>query len=330
YLLFNFFNTKKRLHILIWTIIISTVIFSVWIMIYYYLILGHPILGPSPFTKLGLLMGEIASNIIGISTLFAMLLCLYQFTREEIGHRKILLAICFCITAIATLATQTRGSILAMFVSLLLSFPKNKKTITVIFLFLAIFIVLMPVRNILTPPAIIERIHIMDDRINAWYCFGEMVKDYPLTGIGFGMQTYADDNLLNKYNEKVPIKYRQPEPMKAPHNLVVDIAVRLGLVGLASFFYILFEFFRMGRHIIKNNKDDFFGHWSLCLMVALTALFIQGMFENTMSGPPAIVFYTIMAMMAILWHLNKKQDIDGQSEVVDNQTLSGQRGSPVG
>ena len=189
------------------------------------------------------------------------------------------------------------------------------------FVFLVIAVVLMPVRERLTPHAVIERIRIMDDRINAWYCFGEMVKDHPLTGIGFGMETYYDESLLNKYNEKVPIKYRQAEPLKAPHNLVVDIAVRLGLVGLGFFFYTLFEFFRMGRHVIKKGTDDFFGHWGFCLMVALIALFIQGLFENTMSGPPAIIFYTIMAMMTILWHLKKKQEISSQTDALNNQAV---------
>ncbi len=307
YLLFNFFNTKERLLILIWTIVVSTAIYSVWMMVYFYVVLGNAL-----STKLGLFMDEIPSNIVGISTLFAMLLSIYQLTKEEIGYRKIILAVCLCATAIATLATQTRGTVLAMFVSLLLSFPKNKKTITVIFLFLAIAIVLMPVKDKLTPNAIMHRISIMDDRTNAWYCFGEIVKDHPLTGIGFGMQTYFDENLLNKYNERVPIQYRQADPLKAPHNLVVDIAVRVGIVGLLFFFYIIFVFGRMGLQIIKSGKDDFTGHWGSCFVAAFVAVFIQGLFENTMSGPPAIILYTIMAMMTILWCLNAESDIQGQ------------------
>jgi O-antigen ligase len=139
-----------------------------------------------------------------------------------------------------------------------------------------------------------------------------MVKDHPLTGIGFGMQTYFDENLLNKYNERVPIQYRQSDPVKAPHNLVVDIAVRVGIVGLLFFFCIIFVFGRMGRQIIKSGKDDFTGHWGLCFVAAFVAVFIQGLFENTMSGPPAIILYVIMAMMTILWRLNAESDIQRQ------------------
>ncbi len=56
YLLFNFFNTKERLLILIWTIVVSTAIYSVWMMVYFYVVLGNAL-----STRLGLFMDEIPS-----------------------------------------------------------------------------------------------------------------------------------------------------------------------------------------------------------------------------------------------------------------------------
>jgi O-antigen ligase len=303
YLLFNFFATKERLLILIWTIIISTALYSAGMLIDFYVVQGY-----SLSTKLGVYIGgqrEIPSNIIGISTLFGLLLSLYQLTREGILYRKIILTICVCATAVATLATQTKGAILAMIVSLLLSFPRNKKTLLFFFLFLALVILVMPVKHILTPDAFIGKIR-SDTRINIWYNHLEMVKDYPITGIGFGMQTYLDENLLNKYNEKVPAKYRQQTPYAAPHNLLVDVAVRTGLVGLALFLYIIFKFFQVSWQIIRSGKDDFIRHWGLCFLAAFVAVFIQGQFENTMSGPPAIILYTTFAMMVILWNIQSQ------------------------
>ncbi|MGC9977263.1 MAG: O-antigen ligase family protein, partial [Syntrophales bacterium] len=300
YMLFNFFATNKRLLILIWTIIISTAIYSAGMVIDFYVMRGYNLL-----TKLGLYTDgqhEISSNVIGITTLFGLLLSLYQLTKEEILYRKIVLTICVCATAIATLATQTRGTILAMMISLLLSLPGNKKTLLFFLLFLTLVIIVMPVKNVITPSAIIDKIH-QDDRVKIWYSFVEMAIDHPITGIGFGMQTYYDENLLNKYNEKVPAKYKQATPLKAPHNLIIDIAVRVGFVGLALFFYIIFVFGRMSWRMIKSRKDDFIRHWGLCFLAAFIAVFIQGLFENTMSGPPVIILYTIWAMTAILWRL---------------------------
>jgi O-antigen ligase len=303
YLLFNFFATKERLLILIWTVVISTAIYSLGMLIYYYVILGNDI-----STKLGLFMVEIPSNIIGISTLFGTLLSLYQLTNETVAYRKIILVFCLCSMTIATLATQARGTILALFVSLILSFSKNKKTLLLFFLFLALVILVTPVKNQITPSALIDKI-VSDDRVKIWYCFAEMIKDHPVTGIGFGMQTYDDKDLINKYNERVPANYRQAEPRTAPHNLLVDIAVRTGIIGLISFLYIIFVFSRIGWRIIKYGRNDFIRHWGLCFLAAFVAVFIQGQFENIMSGPPVIIVYTILAMTSILWHMNTKKDV---------------------
>jgi putative inorganic carbon (HCO3(-)) transporter len=303
YLLFNFFATKERLLILIWTIVISTALYSAGMMLYFYLILGKDI-----STKLGLYMSELPSNIIGISTWFATLLALFQLTRELALFRKIILTICICATAIATLATQTRGTILAVIVSLLLSLPRNKKILLFFFPFLALVILVMPVRNMLTPHDLISKIHTYD-RVRIWYCFAEMIKDHPITGIGFGMQTYDDKDLINKYNERVPASYRQANPRTAPHNLLVDIAVRTGIIGLISFLYIIFVFSQMGWRIIKYGRDDFIRHWGFCFLAAFVAVFIQGQFETTLWGPPVIILYTILALMTILWHMNTKKDV---------------------
>jgi O-antigen ligase len=139
--------------------------------------------------------------------------------------------------------------------------------------------------------------------VNIWRAFGEMIKDYPLTGIGFGMQTYFDESLLNKYTARLPLESR----VKAPHNLFIDVAVRTGLVGLAFFCYILASFIRMGWKLIRYGENHFIREWGLCLMAAFVAIIVQGMFENTLSGPSAIVLYIIMAMMTILWHLNRRE-----------------------
>ena len=106
-----------------------------------------------------------------------------------------------------------------------------------------------------------------------------------------------------KYNQEVDEKHRMTHLYNAPHNMIVDTATRVGLVGLALFLYALFMFLRMGWHLIRNGRDEFAKHWSLCIMGAFVAVFIQGMSENTLSGPPAVILYVIFAMMTILWRM---------------------------
>jgi O-antigen ligase len=97
-----------------------------------------------------------------------------------------------------------------------------------------------------------------------------------------------------------------PHLYTAPHNIIVDVATRLGLVGLAIFFYIIFAFFRMGWRLILNGRGEFIRYWGLGLMGASIAVFLQGMFENTLSGPPAVILYVIFGLMTILWRINNQ------------------------
>lgn len=65
----------------------------------------------------------------------------------------------------------------------------------------------------------------------------------------------------------------------------------------------------MGWTTVMRGRDDFIREWGLCITAAFTAFFIQGMFADAEFGLQAIVQYTILAMMTILWQLNKKPDI---------------------
>ena len=253
--------------------------------------------------------GEIPSNLIGILTLFALLLTLRHIAEAGAKFQKVVLSVCLFILTVATLATQTRGTVLAMVIALFLMFFnfKNKKLMLIFFFFLSVTIFLMPIKSILTPDKLSIKIksEATENRVNIWRAFGEMIKDSPLTGIGYGMQTYFDENLLNKYYERVRVPSKSR--VSAPHNLFIDVAVRTGLVGLAFFCYILASFIRMGWKLIRYGENHFIREWGLCLMAAFVAIIVQGMFENTLSGPSAIVLYIIMAMMTILWHLNRRE-----------------------
>ena len=73
----------------------------------------------------------------------------------------------------------------------------------------------------------------------------EIIKDYPITGIGFGMETYGTTVDLKAYYEKVPKKFRENIIYNDPHNMYFDIAVRLGIVGFVLFLNIILVFFKM-------------------------------------------------------------------------------------
>jgi O-antigen ligase len=145
-----------------------------------------------------------------------------------------------------------------------------------------------------------------EERIKIWRTYFEIIKDYPISGIGFDMDDmWHDQNLWDNYSARIPSKFRTTTKW-VPHNILLSITVRLGIVGLGLYFYIIFVFVRMSWMVVKHGKDDVIKSWGLCIIAAFVAWFIKGMFEPALSHVPAIINYTIFAMMTILWGLNSE------------------------
>jgi O-antigen ligase len=61
-------------------------------------------------------------------------------------------------------------------------------------------------------------------------------------------------SLWNKYSGRLPSEVRTF--IQDPHNIIVSITVRVGLVGLGLFFYIIFVFLRTFWKVVKNGKTN--------------------------------------------------------------------------
>jgi len=150
-----------------------------------------------------------------------------------------------------------------------------------------------------------------EERIKIWHTYFEIIKDYPISGIGFDMDDmWHDQSLWDKYSARISSKLRTTTKW-VPHNILLSITVRLGLVGLGLYLYIIFVFVRMSWIVIKHGKDDFIKSWGLCVTAVFVAWFIKGMLEPALSHIPAIINYTIFAMMTILWKLNSEANSGG-------------------
>jgi O-antigen ligase len=297
YILVNVINCRKRLTIFSWIIIISTAIFSIGGLIDFYFIDKFPIstrFGFSPMMNI---------DLIGFVTIFAMLLSVHQFKLETRLYRKIILLVCILGTLIATYFTMSRGSLLALFVALIVFFLKRHKL-------LVISIIIFFLTAVTMVPALKARFSkstfLNDLRIGTNFRTLEIIKDYPIFGIGFGMQTYGNKKFidLKKYDSRIPSRYQGRFLIGSPHNSLAGIAVRTGLIGFSLFCWVYFIFFRLGWNIIRFGKDDFIRDWGICIMAAFISVVIQGLFADGMFGPQAIVLYTLFAFMDILRQLN--------------------------
>jgi O-antigen ligase len=136
-------------------------------------------------------------------------------------------------------------------------------------------------------------------RLSTYSITYEVIKDYPVMGIGFGMETYGNGKYidLEAYNKRIPEKYRG-YIYTDPHSMPFSIAVRTGLIGFVLFLYLLYTSFKMGWISIRQGKDD---QWGVRLISALVAILVIGLFEPFFSHVPEVVFFTLLAMITIVW-----------------------------
>jgi len=136
-----------------------------------------------------------------------------------------------------------------------------------------------------------------NERISLINMYMEMVQERPIAGIGFGMEILQNQDFLRPYYERtVPESRRDDVFHVSPHNLYLDVLVRLGVVGLFLYLAIALIAFRMGLQAMRNNGGD-----ALCMLAAWPALLIQAFFADASFGAPAIMFYLHLAMITILW-----------------------------
>jgi len=69
---------------------------------------------------------------------------------------------------------------------------------------------------------------------------------------------------------------------------------------------------RQGYQLSRGKSTEQEKDWALCFLASFAAVFIQGMFENTLSGPPAVILYALFALMTISWRLQERRAGSGK------------------
>jgi len=307
YLLVNYFKSKRLFQILSWIIVVSVTIFSIAGIIYFYVLRGGALQD-----RLGLPEVGVDINHIGFLAIPALFMIIVLFATEKNIYKKLFLLISLISTTSAVVLSGTRGALLGIIIPIPFLFIKNKKAVMIAVACILLLIMLTPFKNQLHIQALKNKIQEDIDfaRSAIWYTYAQSIKDHPVTGIGFGMQIYDADFFI-KHNVKLPHKYQtivsltQGNPNFTPHNTLIDLTVRTGIIGLCLFFYCLYTFFRMGWLLYKNTKDVFIQNWNLCLMACCLSLLIQGMFVDLMIGLQVIYLFIFFAMINILWQIQE-------------------------
>lgn len=211
------------------------------------------------------------------------------------------------LTIVALILTGSRGGMIAFVILLIYgvviySKGKNiinlkidlKKIISIILLFVCFFAVDSKMKIISDFRGIgnicnqINSGEIRDERLLLWKSSVEIIKDYPISGIGLG-------NFNDVYNKEGYIlkKARMPH-LSSPHNIFLHLGVETGLIG--AFLFISLVMYQLITSYICRNKEQFImaGH------LAVLGMCIHGLVDYAFMGRGYYQMYWYIATLMIL------------------------------
>jgi O-antigen ligase len=112
-------------------------------------------------------------------------------------------------------------------------------------------------------------------RVALWKSTLEMIRDQPWFGVG-------PDNFLYAYRGRYlrPEAWQEPS-LSHPHNVVLDFAARLGLIGLGVFIWMQAVFWITAFRALRRARSLKIDHWSLIigLMASMIDFLTHGLID---------------------------------------------------
>lgn len=298
FILINFFDSTRKLFVLSWIIICSATSLFVWRLYYDYVVIGT-----SFAERFGACFTEVTTNLIGIIAVISIIFCIHNISQARGWPRKIFFSSGILPAITVIFLTQTRGALLALFVSLIVVLSARPKILIGVLLLVGGVVLVSPAGGRFTRD-------ITDNpRIKQGLLVWEVVKDYPVSGIGFGMQTFGGNLDLQNYNARLPEKFQKQEILLNPHNMYTDITVRTGIPGIILFFGVMFSFFRMLWLLMRNGANDSITSWATAIFAAGIPFFIIGFFDPVFSHYPESILCVIFAMGTVLWRTQENSKL---------------------
>ncbi len=290
----NILEKRRDVELLITLIVAATTIFCLYSFIDQYIVRKI-----SMHTRFLSGAQEITTNLLGIHTIFAINLAIYKLKSLKNIPAKVGLSFAIIILLIASFATQTRSTLLALVLSILIIFIMSRK-----WLKLLVILTALGITAFYTPVGKRLSSNITSNiRIQQVYLCLEIIKDHPLTGIGYGMQTFGKNLDLAAYNRKIkreyPAKKFTDTILANPHDLFTDILVRTGIIGFIMFIWLIVETYRSLLRTIWR-KEKYNSDLALSDIASLSSFLLIGLFEPVFSHPFETTLCLILAFAQLL------------------------------
>jgi O-antigen ligase len=128
-------------------------------------------------------------------------------------------------------------------------------------------------------------------RLNIWKQTGEVIREHPIFGWGFGIQINYE--VWGKELSWLKAMGANTGILPA-HNHVLAVTYKMGLVGLALFLFINFRVFFYGLGYIKKCKSGFNRRFLIASLAGLVYWHGMAFFFDVMESPPTGIFLWVL------------------------------------
>jgi len=296
-LISSVFKDKEMVEWFLRTAIVSTLIFCIGAIVYFYVVKAHPW-----SVRLG--FDSFAHNIICFGANIAVVFAIYQIGRTNSIYCKLFMIISILICIATIFLTQSRGGILALVASLfcLALLDRQLKIVLLILLIISIGLLGAPVKNRFFEEKLVSNQH----RMGAILYYIEVIKDHPVKGIGYAIDIFDNEHVYanQRYFDRIPEIYRKDIYVIFPHNMFLSLGVRMGLVGIGLYLYLLSTYFFMGLKVSIYGVSNPSKALGRTMVAAMVAFVVGGMFEPVFIHHLDTLFFSLLAINVVLWKIS--------------------------
>ena len=188
-------------------------------------------------------------------------LLLGMITQEDNKKRKIIHIGLIIVYLACILATLTRSVWLGFFSAVLIaSFFYRKKLILLFPVIILAFFLLLPSAFTNRFKSIFDFQNygraggVLSDRVQLWESATDMIRDYPVLGVGYGKRIFKKVYIAEGY---ILREAQERRALPNAHNLYLDTAVQLGIPGLFIFLVMMALYFKEAAKAYKNAEDSY-------------------------------------------------------------------------
>ncbi|PKN17990.1 MAG: hypothetical protein CVU71_10725 [Deltaproteobacteria bacterium HGW-Deltaproteobacteria-6] len=292
-LLTIFFNSRAKIRLLFWVIIVSVMISGLHDMYYFYVVAQNSFLA-----RMGIPHHQLPVGPLGFMALFAVVLVVHLMRTGEGLWGKCALTICLGGLFSILFVTQMRSLMVASPFVIFALFWDNKKILSavVLLLILSLYIFSAQVRSFEDKGSNSERYTIN-------YISLLIIKEHPVAGTGFSIAPPGRKLIdYDALRAQIPQKYKnETVEYNTHHNIWLGFIVRLGLVGFLLSIFIVIQGVRMCfAGIRQRNNRELRLTGQLCLgLIILFSVYglFNEVFMHLLEAPLCVLF----AMIALLY-----------------------------